>query len=323
MTTSMLALAMFLNAPPLLPAAPWQEASENSAEPSPQEGATEGDGQEEETTPEAAPEAVEAVDPMTFLGPLPPDEEVAFWISLVDVPDREVPVTIEEWDTYYNYMRGIYKPKKDPTFLYKLLRPLLEAKLMKIVFMDKIPELEQKSAEVMRKLERGAKFDRIARLYSEDNTSRGFGGDMGAFTHSFRRYPLEHHLFDIETGAYGGPYFTKYGAEIYWIQDRKGKSGSRKESLDIAYVLLRWGPGFGGQEWTRLRRSARFRTDKERFRQFLPPALQLDPPEQFGPSDLAPLGQPGMGLTVFYGTENNEEPADVVAAREKRESEQE
>ena len=61
---------------------------------------------------------------------------------------------------------------------------------------------------------------------------------------------------------------------------------------------MKYGPALGAQEWSALRRRIRLTTTRPEFLEFLPPGLiDGEIVTQFGPVDIAPMGQPDQALS--------------------------
>lgn len=227
----------------------------------------------------------------------PAPEEVAFWVHLDPMNLPPLAVTIAEWEQYIDYLHGIYPTRDESMFLTTVIRQMLEQKVALMMYREQIPGLLAKADEVLAKLDEGADFERMLKLYSKNPNAQVTGG-RAEYRRTMRRYPLEYDAFRLETGTYGGPFFSKFGAEIIYVESRTGEPGTMRESMEVRNLLLEFEVGNEPEAHrdSRIRQSLTLRTEQERFRNLLPPALQVDPPEHFGPTDVAPLGQPDKPL---------------------------
>jgi len=221
---------------------------------------------------------------------------VAFWVHLDGMGIDPVPVPEQEWDEYLALLTDLYGPTvPTPSLLVTTaVRQILEQRVALMTHADELPVMIDKCREIQRKLERGNDFVRLVRLYSEDQTTKILDGRAGFQDHSMQRYPLERELFRIPDGAAGGPFWTRFGAEFYLVEQHKGQPGTLGEQVEVRLLPLYFDVA---SEATRhqkaeVRQHLKLRVGKERFRQILPPALQMDPPTQFGPTDITPLPPP-------------------------------
>ena len=224
------------------------------------------------------------------------DEDVAFWVRLDGHDAPPIPVTVAEWDGYFGELYDVYPVEDHASFIYRMLQGMLDAKAVQLKYHDQIEPTLARVEEAMRKLERGTTWERVVRLYSTDAASKSDGGFQGEYRRSLLRYPLDHGLFEIEPGNAMGPFLTKWGAETIYCHSKQGQAGALQQRVEISLLLIPFGEGIGRLEWPHLRRRLRITCTNERFRQFLPPGLLDDPPATFGPTDVAPLGEPNARL---------------------------
>ena len=273
----------------------------------------------------------------TQFDPIP--EEIAFEVWLDDMaprmrtvvkPDPDHPgqtievkeptvsvlsVTNAEWDGYWDYLNNL--ASGDQTMFFTVLAgELVEQKAMLLHYRDEMPGVIQRSKVVTEKLRRGVPMRDVVRIHSEDETSRGIDGlsfdqERGQLLYL---YPFPKVLFELEEGDIAGPYCNKQAAYFLKV-DRIVRSANApwRDKYVASAVVLRYttGPNLKSNQLGAIKLAARVRTAQERFKRMLPPGLQVPPPPQFGPSDIAPLGTPAAPLLrrSLGDAQDNQPPA--------------
>lgn len=80
--------------------------------------------------------------------------------------------------------------------------------------------LRAKAAEVTNQLKTGAKFEELAKQYSQD-PRRGKGGDWGWQKRADLRKELSDVLFTMDQGQYSDPIVTPEGSFVLFVEERK------------------------------------------------------------------------------------------------------
>ncbi len=209
-------------------------------------------------------------------------------------------VSNAECEEYVKFMREDAPRGDESFFLTVVFQEILAQKAMLVLRRDDLPDVEKRAQAALDKLRRGASFDEVLRVHSEDDTSRQVGG---IFAHESRaglmdRYPIGMALFAMQPNQVIGPVFDKTAAYILRIDRRDHSNNPWFDRVKSSAIVLRYttGPGLKMRESARLDNSVRVRSEQERYLRILPPAVQFPPPKSFGPSDVAPLGKAGMPL---------------------------
>lgn len=108
-----------------------------------------------------------------------------------------------------------------------------------------------KILDIRKKLLSGAKFDEIARKYSEDesakdrpgrepnSTMKGNGGDLGYFSTLNLFYEFENAAYNLKNGEISQPVRTPVGYHIIMVTDRRPALGK----VQAAHILIKANPG--------------------------------------------------------------------------------
>ena len=107
-----------------------------------------------------------------------------------------------------------------------------------------------KAMTLVKKLKNGASFENLAKEFSEDNTSKVKGGDIGYFTAIFPNgyYQMEEAAYKTPVGQVVGPIRTVSGYHIIKITDKRPARGE----MEIAQILF----SKDGKEESVVRKSA-------------------------------------------------------------------
>ncbi len=84
-----------------------------------------------------------------------------------------------------------------------------------------VEEIRKKAAEVLEKAKRGAKFEELAKQYSEDTTTKAAGGDLGWIVQGQTVLEFEHAAFTLPKGSLSELVKTQYGFHILKVVDRE------------------------------------------------------------------------------------------------------
>jgi len=82
-----------------------------------------------------------------------------------------------------------------------------------------IDEAKKKAEEIKAKLDKGGKFEDLAKEYSQDPGSKNMGGDIGFFGRGSLDPNYENALFEMKVGDVNGPILSKFGFHIIKLTD--------------------------------------------------------------------------------------------------------
>ena len=93
-----------------------------------------------------------------------------------------------------------------------------------------------KAVTLVKKLKKGASFEKLAKEFSEDKTSKEKGGDIGYFTAIFPSgfYRMEEAAYSTPAGQIVGPIRTSSGYHIIKVTDKRPARGE----MEIAQILF-------------------------------------------------------------------------------------
>lgn len=211
------------------------------------------------------------------------------------------PISIAEFQGYCDYIRALAPIADESDFVSTALNDLMEQRAVHLHYLDVMTKVKGRAALAVDRLERGIPFDKVVKQNSEDDTGRQAGGQFGNDMHGayIGRYPMEMVLFSMKPGDYVGPILDKYAAYIVHCDENvPSPVDRRKDRVRTHAICIRYSPNsvLSNMEREKLLNSVRLRTDHERFRRILPPALQVPPLTTFGPDDIAPIGKPDTPL---------------------------
>ncbi|MBN1899645.1 MAG: peptidylprolyl isomerase [Spirochaetes bacterium] len=147
-------------------------------------------------------------------------------IISIEVRSRVQDPTEEEIRNFYNKNQSqIYTP------------PRIRVKHILILdnpnaSLDRREQFKQKAKSVLKKALSGVDFDKLAKQYSEDDSSAASGGDIGYIAQGEWLPEIDEILFKIKKGQVAGELlYSRLGWHIIKVVDKKGR---KKLSLDEA-----------------------------------------------------------------------------------------
>lgn len=211
------------------------------------------------------------------------------------------PISIAEFQGYCDYLRTIAPIADESDFVSTALNDLMEQRAVHLHYLDVMTKVKGRAAMAADRLERGIPFEKVVKQNTEDDTGRQAGGQFGNEVHGayIGRYPMEMVLFAMKPGEVVGPILDKYAAYIVRCDENVPNLANRcKDRVRTHAICIRYSPNsiLSSNDREKLLNSVRLRTDLERFRRILPPALQVPPLTNFGPDDIAPVGKPDAPL---------------------------
>ncbi len=99
----------------------------------------------------------------------------------------------------------------------------------------------KKAQEIRKRLDRGESFEEIAKIVSEDKSTKDKGGDIGYFTAIFPPgfYQMEEAAYNTPVGKVAGPIRSVSGYHIIKVTDKRPARGE----MEIAQILFSKEPG--------------------------------------------------------------------------------
>ncbi|HIA12426.1 MAG TPA: hypothetical protein EYN69_10210 [Flavobacteriales bacterium] len=83
----------------------------------------------------------------------------------------------------------------------------------------------RKIMKIRKRILKGEKFDKVAKLVSEDPSAKDNGGDLGYFSVFQMIYPFESAAYGTEVGKLSKPIRTRYGYHIIKVTDKRDAIG--------------------------------------------------------------------------------------------------
>jgi peptidyl-prolyl cis-trans isomerase D len=84
-----------------------------------------------------------------------------------------------------------------------------------------IAEIRQKAQDVVKQARSGAKFEDLAKKYSEDATTKDKGGDLGWIVEGQTSAEVQSAAFSLPVGSVSDPIQTQYGIEVIKVVERE------------------------------------------------------------------------------------------------------
>lgn len=107
------------------------------------------------------------------------------------------------------------------------------------VAIDAVPEDTLKAyhriIDAKRKIDAGASFDSIARLYSEDPSVQMNNGNLGYFSAFAMVYAFENAAYLTDIGEVSQPFRTQFGYHIVKVNDRRRSMGE----VQVAHIMVK------------------------------------------------------------------------------------
>ncbi|PLX04824.1 MAG: hypothetical protein C0594_08800 [Marinilabiliales bacterium] len=91
-----------------------------------------------------------------------------------------------------------------------------------------------KALEARKRIERGAKFDMVAKEVSDDPSAKTNGGDLGYFTAFKMVYDFETVAYNTKPGEVSMPFRTSFGYHIIKVHDKRPARGKVK----VAHIMI-------------------------------------------------------------------------------------
>jgi hypothetical protein len=210
------------------------------------------------------------------------------------------PISTAEFQAYCDFIRTIAPIGDESMFVSTALVDLMEQRAVHLYYLEAMPKVRGRMTAIIDRLELGNPFEKVVKS-TEDDTGRQANGLFGDDPHGtyIGRYPLEVILFGMTPGQYVGPVFDKYAAYVFRCEENvQNPADHRRDRVKTRAICVRYTPAgvMSGTEREKLMNSVRLRTDQDRFRRILPPAVQVPPLATFGPDDIAPIGKPDTPL---------------------------
>lgn len=97
----------------------------------------------------------------------------------------------------------------------------------------KVTAAHKKADDIKARIDKGEKFEDLAKEFSDDPGSSKLGGDLGYFGRGFMEPAFEDTMFSLKVGEVSAPVLTSFGFHIIKLEDIRGeKSKSFEEVKD-------------------------------------------------------------------------------------------
>jgi peptidyl-prolyl cis-trans isomerase SurA len=103
---------------------------------------------------------------------------------------------------------------------------------------DQVSKAQKIAAEILNKLEQGAKFEKLANEYSNDSSALR-GGDLGWRKKAEIPSLFTDAVLPMEPGDYAGPFRSASGYHIVYLADRKNAQQVLTQQTRSRHILLR------------------------------------------------------------------------------------
>ena len=120
-------------------------------------------------------------------------------------------------------LADINMPVMDGLKLVSLVRGSSEFRDIPIIIIttEGAEEDRKKAMDILDQLNKGEKFETLAKKYSEDPSSAEKGGDLGYFKKGQMVKPFEETAFSLKPGETSSPVRTQFGFHIIRVEDKK------------------------------------------------------------------------------------------------------
>ena len=98
--------------------------------------------------------------------------------------------------------------------------------------------VRKEAQDLIKELEAGEDFAKLAEIYSDDPGSAEKGGDLGYFGRGAMVKPFEEAAFSAKVGDIVGPVETQFGLHIIKVEDKKREKG--KLQVKARHILLKF-----------------------------------------------------------------------------------
>ncbi len=115
-------------------------------------------------------------------------------------------------------------------------------------------QLEAKAQEIIKRLNAGQDFAKLAEEYSED-TSRRFGGDLGYISRGTVLKEIEDMAFSLKEGEISKPFWSSRGLHIIKVEHKLDLTSPEKIREEIKGILLERAFRLKYEEWIKDLRS--------------------------------------------------------------------
>lgn len=92
--------------------------------------------------------------------------------------------------------------------------------------------------QLRRRIQKGEKFEDLAKKYSADKSAETNGGNIGWFTAMQTVYPFETVAYNTEVGTISKPVRTRFGYHILRVNDKREAQGE----ITVAHIMLKLPP---------------------------------------------------------------------------------
>ncbi len=89
--------------------------------------------------------------------------------------------------------------------------------------------------DIYKRLEKGEKFDELAKKFSEDPSVKNNGGDLGYFSAFRMVYPFETAAYNTPVGSYSKPIRTRFGYHIVYVTDKR----AARPAMKASHILIK------------------------------------------------------------------------------------
>jgi len=115
-------------------------------------------------------------------------------------------------------------------------------------------QVEAKAEEIIKRLNAGMDFAKLAEEISEDR-SKKFGGDLGYINRGSVLKEIEDMAFSLKEGEISKPFWSQIGLHIIKVEHRLDLGSPEKAKEEIKKILLERAFSFRYEEWLRDLRS--------------------------------------------------------------------